>query len=146
MNYHFFENIIEKNNKICYSTIDNRTVSYREYFNDICQCLDKINHVCPDLSGVHVGLLADNTYEYIVILGALFLGRAFIVPINTYESHENIKYIINNADVEILIVSDSFESFNANTTLRVSDITGRDNGKIYNYEPIMEECIDETKL
>ena len=146
--YDFFKNINEKRDKVWFSTIgDNpRSITYGEYYDNICECYEKIRERCSDIKGKHVGVLVENTYEYTVILGALFMGRALIVPINTYEVDEIVNYIIDNADVEILIVSDKFARFSSDITLSLSEITSFDASKHYDFDDSIDECIEETSF
>ena len=148
MGYDFFGNVIEKQSRVCYSSVEGAgfSVTFADYFSDVCECLDLIKEKRPDLTGVHVGLLAENTYEYIVVLGALFMGGAVITPINSYEAQDNVNYIVDNADIEILIVSDIYDGYSAQTTLKVSDIVLRSRKNVYSYDKKMDDSVSEARF
>jgi len=146
--YDFFKNIIEKKDSICFSTAgeDPRCITFGEYYDNVCECYEKIRERIPDISGKHIGILAENSYEYLVVLGALFMGKALVVPLNTYETEEIVNYIISNADIEILIVSEKFEKFGSDITLSLAEITTFDPNKHYDYDETIDECIEETNI
>ncbi len=146
--YRFFKNINEKREKICYSKIGENaeTVSFADYYDNACECLERIRETCPDISEKHVGVLADSSYEYIVALGALFMAGATIVPINIHESKENIEYIIKNADVDLLIASDRYSQLDPTVTINISGITARRNDKHYDFSDKIDEIADKTTL
>lgn len=146
--YDFFKGIYEKRDKTCFSVAgdDSKSVTYGEYYDNVCECYEKLRARCSDIKGKHIGILADNSYEYLVVLGALFMGKALVVTLNTYESEDAINYIINNADVEVLIVSERFAGFGAGITLSITEIASRDTDKHYDFDEKLDECIEETNI
>lgn len=79
-------------------------ISYSDYLNAMKYCAYNLARTFGDLKGRHIGIFCESNYEYTVLLGALVFLRAVVVPINTFESPENISYIIDNSDVEALII------------------------------------------
>jgi len=58
--------------------------------------------------GDRVGVLLENSPEFIFSIFAIFLNGAIAVPINTFLKDEEINYILNNCEAKFLISSDSF--------------------------------------
>jgi long-chain acyl-CoA synthetase len=80
------------------------------------------------------------------MMAALFINRSIIVPINHFESEQNISYIIENADIDVLIVSDRFDKYTSKKKYSLPEMTKRANDRHYEYSGDMDECIDETTL
>ncbi|UOD34250.1 long-chain-fatty-acid--CoA ligase [Deferribacteraceae bacterium V6Fe1] len=58
--------------------------------------------------GDRVGVLLENSPEFIFSIFAIFLNGAVAVPINTFLKDEEISYILNNCEAKFLITSDNF--------------------------------------
>ena len=144
----YFKNLSDKRDKICFSTVGDNPISvtYEEYFHDVFNCLEKIKLSCPEVAGKHIGLLADNSYEYLVTLQAVFLGKAFVVPINSYETKDNIEYIIEHSDLDVLIVSTRFAGYHSKITLNLSDIVTGENIGDFDYDECLGSFTCESEL
>ncbi|WKA57775.1 AMP-binding protein [Planococcus shenhongbingii] len=55
-----------------------------------------------------VGLLLPNRYEYVVSEVAIYLAGATKIPLNSMVSENDIRYILNDAEVELLVVDERF--------------------------------------
>lgn len=144
----YFKNLLDKKDMVCFCSVGDNpaSVTYSDFFEDVSNCLENIKKSCPDIAGKHVGILADNSYEYLVVFSALFMGEAFVVPINAYESDDNIEYIISNSDTEILIVSERLKKHRAAITLDILDITKKVNDSGFDYAKCMESCSEKSEL
>ena len=106
----FFREIKNKGNRIAFRFFEEdklREVTYLQYYNDICECLENLNdEFGGSIEGKHIAILLHNSYETIVIISAVILGGAVIIPLNIFESVDNLKYCIDHADSDYLIVED----------------------------------------
>ena len=58
--------------------------------------------------GTKIGFLLDNGYwTSVIFLGTMYSGN-ITVPLNVVASHRNLLYAVNNADVEIVFVSENY--------------------------------------
>ena len=144
----YFRNLLDRKDMTFFTAVGDKAFSktYAEYFNDISDCLENIKSCCSDIKGKHIGILADNSYEYLVVFGALFMGEAFVVPINAYESDDNIEYIISNSDTEILIVSERLNMHHADITLDILDVTKKRADSGFDYEKCIEGCSEKSEM
>ncbi|MBQ6407028.1 MAG: acyl--CoA ligase [Butyrivibrio sp.] len=144
----YFRNLLDRKDMTFFTAVGDKALSktYAEYFNDISDCLENIKSCCSDIKGKHIGILADNSYEYLVVFGALFMGEAFVVPINAYESADNIEYIISNSDTEILIVSERLNMHHADITLDILDVTKKRADSGFDYEKCIEGCSEKSEM
>ncbi|WP_028241950.1 class I adenylate-forming enzyme family protein [Pseudobutyrivibrio ruminis] len=112
--YDFFENIKSYQNRIAYRYFREDTVhevTYTQYYNNILECLANLQERFGDIEGKHVAIKGNNCYEYIVILAALILGKAVVVPVNIRESDEVIEEILADADTDYVISQNSFKDY-----------------------------------
>ena len=84
-------------------------VTYEEYYHRVMQVAYELKEKFGDLTGKHVGILCESNYEYTLLIFALIYSRAVVVPINNFESRNNIDYIIDDADIEALILDEVYE-------------------------------------
>lgn len=104
--YDFYEDIKSRGRRVAYRYFRDeilKEVTYKEYYNDICECLENIKREYGDVSGKHIAILGNNCYEYLVLLAALLLGKAVVVPVNIRESEKNIEDILADAETDIVI-------------------------------------------
>ncbi|MBR5636544.1 MAG: AMP-binding protein [Pseudobutyrivibrio sp.] len=104
--YDFFEDIKAREDRVAYRYYRNdilNEVTYREYYSDICECLENIKNEYGDIESKHIAILGNNSYEYLVLLAALILGKAVVVPVNIRESKNNIEDILADAEVDYVI-------------------------------------------
>ncbi|WP_034452009.1 AMP-binding protein [Butyrivibrio sp. AE2032] len=101
--YDFYEDIKKRGDRIAYRYFRNGSlneVTYREYYSDICACLENLKEEYGDITGKHVAILGNNCYEYLVLIAALLLGKAVVVPVNIRESSDNIAEILKDAEID----------------------------------------------
>ncbi|QFJ53885.1 class I adenylate-forming enzyme family protein [Pseudobutyrivibrio xylanivorans] len=111
---HFLEDIKKCGSKIAYRILDgdkSYNISYEQYYAQVGICAYNIEQLVGDISGKRIAAYCDSSYEYMVLMGALIFSRAVLVPVNYYESQDNILYEISNSGADFVIT---------------------DNGKIYN--------------
>ena len=61
--------------------------------------------------GDHVGMVLPNMAEYVdVMLGTMYLG-AWAVPINSRYKATELAYVIENADLKVLVTTDRIDEF-----------------------------------
>ena len=104
--YDFFEAVKSYGERIAYRYFKDdslQEVTYLRYYNQICGCLENLKTEYGDIHGKHVAIIGNNSYEYLVILAALILGQAVVIPINTRESQTVIDGIIEDSDADIVI-------------------------------------------
>lgn len=59
--------------------------------------------------GDHVGLLMPNSLDFVEMVYAVALLGAVLVPLNTrYKAHE-LRYVVENADISVLVTSDALK-------------------------------------
>ncbi len=85
--------------------------TYEGYYRDIRQCAYAIDELACNQTGVHIGIIGKNRYEYLVIMAATFFGRAVAIPLNYRENRESILSAIRNSDVELVIATDDIDSY-----------------------------------
>lgn len=83
-------------------------VTYREYLNKMEACAYNLQQTFGDLTGKHIGIMADSNYEYTVILGAVLFSRGVLVPVNFLETPENIEAAIYRSDLDAFIVEGKY--------------------------------------
>ena len=88
---------------------DSFEVSYKDYLKAIQYCAYNLQQELGDITGKHIGLVCKSNYEYTVMLAAIIYSRAVAVPINTFESDDNISYIVEDSDVIAVIVDEELE-------------------------------------
>lgn len=80
-----------------------RAVTFTEYVRDIRKCATYLNGKFTHAEGKHVGILARNSYHYMVCVMGIMLAGAVVVPLNYEENPDNIYYEIEFADVDLLL-------------------------------------------
>ncbi len=105
-----FLNLCKEYNDICAFRVldgDNtKEISYLEFYQEMEACAYSLSKKLGDLKGRRIGLYFDSSYEYLVVLGAIIFSRAVAIPLNRFESIENICYQIEKADVTDLITDE----------------------------------------
>ncbi len=148
--YNFFEYISQGKERIFYRYLDKDgnicEITYYEYADDICEGYKTLKRMFGDIRGRHIGVLLKKPYDTMVVMAAAIMGKAVVVPINLYESSENIEYIISNADIEILIVSDDYQKYHAQNTVDVSELVTHSNNEHFEYDKTMDEISDDSYL
>ncbi len=88
---------------------DSFELSYNEYLNEVSFCAYNLNRTFGDLRGRHIGLLCESNIDYTIIMLALVFSRAVVIPINSYESTDNISHIINDSETEAIIIDKEYQ-------------------------------------
>lgn len=148
--YNFFEYISKGEEKVYFRYLDGDgnicEIKYNEYADDICEAYNSLCRKFSDIRGRHIGVLSSKPYETMVVMAAAVMGKAILVPINLYESPENIEYIIDNADIEILLVSDDFQKYQAEHTVNISELVTYSRKDHFKYDKTMDEFSDDSYL
>lgn len=112
--FQFYDN--EKDRNILKKT-------YRDFANDVrtfAACLNHrvsemteegsgtAGHDVLDMADLHVGLLAQNSYAYVVCLIGTMLAGAVVVPLNVNESWKNISFELEKADIDLIYHDGSY--------------------------------------
>lgn len=94
--------------------------------------------------GDRVGVLIENSPEFVFTVFAIFLTGAIAVPINTFLKKDEIEYILSNCDAKFLISSESFYSeINAIKLKNLKKIYSVNDGKLPNILTLSEnESLD----
>ena len=71
------------------------SIRYGQYAQDIRRAAGLLLHLCPDLKGQKVCLLACNGYDFLVNMYAVMLAGAVLVPLNLQKSWDEIRYEID---------------------------------------------------
>ncbi|SEL73806.1 long-chain acyl-CoA synthetase [Butyrivibrio sp. ob235] len=106
--YKFLDTLKKYEDVIAFRFLDEENtfeISYKQYLEDICSCAFRLESAVGNLKGKHIGIIGVNSYEYAVIMAATLFSRAVLVPINYHETDDNIKYVIDNSRLEVLIAN-----------------------------------------
>lgn len=112
--YDFFENIKSYHGRIAYRYFRDdilHEITYKQYYANIVEALSNLQKSYGNIEGKHVAIKGNNCYEYLVLLAALILGKAVVVPINVRESNEVIEEILVDAEIDYVISQESFKDF-----------------------------------
>lgn len=82
--------------------------TYAQYVQDIRRYAAYLKANVPDVEGKHVGILARNSYHYLVCMMGTMLAGAVVVPLNYEESWDNIQYQIRFAEIICLFHDDGY--------------------------------------
>lgn len=88
---------------------DNNAVSINGSKYRYCQLLEKVLRLAAYLknqnshSGKSIGILLENSFEYIVAYFAVTMAGNVIVPIDTSASSDTLEFILNDCKIETLI-------------------------------------------
>ncbi len=91
--------------------------TYADYLRDIKRCAYKLEEYAGDLGGKHIGIIAPPDYRYTVLLGAIIFSRAVAIPLNDFETDDNISFAINNAEITVFVVSENIKKSFADKTV-----------------------------
>lgn len=78
------------------------SITYSRYTQDIRRCVTWLHNTMPEVADRHIGLLAGNSYNYAVLMMAIFVSDAVAVPLNTATSAEELEYELKLAEVDAL--------------------------------------------
>ena len=80
--------------------------TYLDYLRDIRRCAYQLDAKLGPIEGKHICILANADYRYMVLLGSIIFSRAVAVPLNNYETVENLLYAVKIADADVIISSE----------------------------------------
>ncbi len=109
--YNYFEDIQKRGSRPAFRYFRDEKqveVTYEEYFSDICQCLNNLQQKVGVIDGRHIGILHENTYEYLVLFAAIILGKGVAIPLNIRDTISGIQDTIKDADIDLIISNDEF--------------------------------------
>ena len=78
--------------------------SYADYYRDIRTSAQKLENILGEVRDKHIGILGSNDYEYMVLMAAIMLSRAVMVPLNNRESSDNLIAAIKRSDLDLIII------------------------------------------
>ena len=104
-----FEDTVEKfsEKEALVFTESNRRITYREY-------ADRVNELARGLfaigvrKGMHVGIWMTNRPEWCFARLAIYKLGAIMVPIHTRYKTEELKYVLKQSDIAVLLMEDKF--------------------------------------
>lgn len=83
-----------------------KNITYKQFYDDVCNLAAAIHS--HDLRGVHVALLGENSYDWVVTYIATVVSGCTIVPIDKELSNEEIETIVRQSDAKALFCSDDY--------------------------------------
>ncbi|PIE34141.1 long-chain fatty acid--CoA ligase [candidate division KSB3 bacterium] len=101
------EDIVQRFPRKCAIKFQKRKISYRE----LNESVNKAAHGLVTLGlskGDRVGILSDNCPEYIITYFAILKIGAIAVPINSFLTGNEVKYIVDNCGIKVLVTSKKF--------------------------------------
>ena len=99
------------------------TVTYEQYYRNICECYHNLTERLGDISGKHIAIAMNNCYEYLVTMPAIIFGGAAVLPVNILESAETVSIILKKADTCAIVIKDAeSESYDIPNVIPVKDI------------------------
>ena len=110
--YNNFYELIEKNakeykNKVAYF-IDDKKVTWNE-FKKLVDTFSRALHLMGVKKGDKIPILVTNSLEFIIAMQGIQKIGAVAVPINTFLKEEEIAFILNDIEAELLIASKKLE-------------------------------------
>lgn len=125
-------------------------ISYEEYTADVRQFAAWLQKNFPDIKGKHIGILARNSYPYMVCFMGILLAKGVAVPLNMEESRANIQYEIDFADITAIFTDGEYERREPLLAAQYSGImqdleTAVLQSDACPGEDTLEDCTDEEK-
>ena len=104
--FNYLETLQEYGDRCAYRILDGANVtekSYRRYLKDANIAAARLEEKFGDITGKHIGIYENSSYEYAALLAAIIFSRAVAVPLNNLETAENISFAIKTAKLDGLI-------------------------------------------
>lgn len=79
-----------------------QSVTYAQFAHDVRRCAAFLRLQGVKL-GMHVGVLANNSYDETVVMFGIILSGMVLVPLNTSKSADELQYEMGLVDVDVLI-------------------------------------------
>ncbi|KAJ5180910.1 hypothetical protein N7492_004120 [Penicillium capsulatum] len=91
-------------------SVSNRTFTYGNLVADVLRARDDLEHkvskTAGKLSGERVAFLADNSYDYVVTLLAIFASDAIALPLSPAFPTGELQYIVDNSQAKVLLATE----------------------------------------
>lgn len=118
---------IEKNysDKVAFQYYENSKLyekTYEEYVHDIKKFASYLTVKFSDIEGKHIGILARNSYHFIVCYLGTILAKGVTVPMNHQESWKTIDYEIGLTDTTCIFTDGEFQDREPKILEKYSDI------------------------
>ena len=84
--------------------------TYKEYVRDVRNCATKLIHGFPNMKKRHIGILAANSYAYIVAYMGVILAQGVAVLLNPNERLEVLKDEIELAELDLLLTDGGYQA------------------------------------
>ena len=81
--YDLIKEILARKERIAYRYVrDGKeiTVTFEEYYKNICECYHNLTERLGDINGKHIAVAMNNCYEYLVAMPAIIFGGGAILP------------------------------------------------------------------
>ncbi len=104
--FNYLETLQLYGDRCAYRIVDGANAtekSYRRYLKDVNIAAARLEEKFGDLTGKHIGIYEQTSYEYAALLAAIIFSRAVAVPLNNMESAENVSFAIKTAKLDALI-------------------------------------------
>jgi long-chain acyl-CoA synthetase len=104
--FNYLETLQNYGDRCAYRVLDGANVtekSYIRYLKDANIAAARLEEKFGDLTGKHIGIFEQTSYEYAAILAAIIFSRAVAVPLNNLESEKNVSFAIKTAKLDALI-------------------------------------------
>ena len=85
-------------------------ISYSDFVSDVKRFASRLTAEYPDIHSRHIGLLAKNSYSYMVALLGIWFAGGVAVPLNTDEAASVLSEQIRFADVDCVFSDEAFLS------------------------------------
>lgn len=126
--------------------------TYKTFYKEACLLGNKIDSICRE--NEKIGVIGENSYEWILTYMATTISGNIIVPIDKDLEFEDVETIIKEADIKVLFYSNTYADYierlvqktkvNIDTNGSDSNTDGLTDIKFINFKDI-NECIEEGK-
>ncbi|MDP4177200.1 MAG: long-chain fatty acid--CoA ligase [Bacillota bacterium] len=147
-------NILRRNAKLYPEKVaiyfENKEITYKRLDNEV----DNIAHGLIDMGvklGDRIAVILGNSPDFIRSYFAITRVGATVIPLNPLYKAGEIKYILNDAKVSIVITSCSFLSVikgmwdNVPSLQSLIVVHGETNGNVISFEEILNKCSEPTE-
>lgn len=113
----------EYSNRVAFEYVNGNEL-IKVTFKDYCQYIWQTESYIRsnyNLYDKKIGILSHNNFHSIVLMMAIMLSGAIVVPLNTEESIENIRKCVKKTEMEMLFSDGLYDNFEKNNVLSVKD-------------------------
>lgn len=138
-----FLSVAEQNRNKKFLFFEDKTYKFADTRNITIKLAKTLNREGLQ-NGDRVGVLIENSPEFVFTIFAIFLSGAIAVPINTFLKKDEIEYILSDCDAKFLISSENFYNEIKNIKLKnLKKIYSINNGTLPNILKLSEnESLD----